>query len=61
MDKIDWRWLNANGKDLDEPALERLLDEELRVHRRRRIAERLHQRLSMLRVLRERAVLLAGL
>lgn len=58
MDKIDWRWLNTNGKHLTEERLESLLNDEVHIHKRARFVERLHQRLAALRTARERAALL---
>ena len=58
MDKIDWRWLNTNGKHLTEERLELLLNDEVAVHKRARFVKRLHQRLAALRTARERADLL---
>lgn len=55
---IQWRPLHAIIKTLDEPALERMLDDELRTYKREAFARRIHQRLCKLRATRERAEIL---
>ena len=59
MAKIDWRSLTSMLSSLAEDDVKRLLDEEITTHRRSAIARRLHQRYSMLRAMRERAVIMA--
>lgn len=58
---IDWRGLHKRMKSLSEAQLAALLEEEMTVHRRWQIAERLHQRLSRLRTDRERIAILTEL
>lgn len=58
MVKVSWQTIAAQLPDYDEATLERMLDEEVRVFKRPAIAKRLHQRLSKLRVMRERREML---
>lgn len=51
---ISWRSLHERINELSEADIERLLDEELRVHARSAFLERLHRRLCALRSSRER-------
>ena len=55
MVKVDWRSLAATLNTMTEEEIERLLRDEVAVHRRPVIAKRLHQRYSILRTARERA------
>jgi hypothetical protein len=59
MAKLSWQTIAVQLSDYDEATLERMLDEEMRVYKRPAIARRLHQRLSKLRVMRERRAMLA--
>ena len=58
MAKVSWQTIAVKLPDYDEATLERMLDEEVRVYKRPAIAKRLHQRLSKLRVMRERREML---
>ena len=44
----------AQLSELDEPTVDRLLQEEITVHKRPAIVQRLHQRACKLRAIRER-------
>ena len=55
---ISWRSLHERINELSEADIERLLDEELRVHARSAFLERLHRRLCALRASRERIELM---
>jgi hypothetical protein len=55
MVKVDWRSLAATLNTMTEEEIERLLRDEVAIHRRPVIAKRLHQRYSILRTARERA------
>lgn len=55
MAKVSWQTIAVKLPEYDEPTLERMLDEEINKHKRIAIAKRLHQRLSKLRTMRERA------
>jgi hypothetical protein len=61
MAKVSWQTIAVKLPDYDEATLERMLNEEVRVYKRPAIARRLHQRLSKLRVMRERAEIMARL
>jgi hypothetical protein len=52
--KISWQTIAVKLPEYDEPTLERMLDDEVKKHKRVAIAKRLHQRLSKLRTMRER-------
>jgi hypothetical protein len=52
--KISWQTIAVKLSEYDEPTLERMLDDEIKKHKRVAIARRLHQRLSKLRTMRER-------
>jgi hypothetical protein len=52
--KISWQTIAVKLSEYDEPTLERMLDDEVKKHKRVAIAKRLHQRLSKLRTMRER-------
>ena len=54
MAKISWQTIAVKLSEYDEPTLERMLDDEIKKHKRVAIAKRLHQRLSKLRTMRER-------
>ena len=54
MAKISWQTIAVKLPEYDEPTLERMLDDEVKKHKRVAIAKRLHQRLSKLRTMRER-------
>jgi hypothetical protein len=54
MAKVPWQTIAAKLPEYDEATLERMLDDEINKHKRVAIARRLHQRLSKLRVMRER-------
>ena len=54
MAKISWQTIAVKLSEYDEPTLERMLDDEVKKHKRVAIAKRLHQRLSKLRTMRER-------
>jgi hypothetical protein len=54
MAKVSWQTITVKLPDYDEATLARMLDEEVRIYKRPAIARRLHQRLSKLRVMRER-------
>ena len=55
MVKVEWRSLTAALGKMTEDEVSKLLDEEIKVHKRPVIARRLHQRFTMLRSKRERA------
>lgn len=54
MAKVVWQTIAVKLPHYDEPTLERMLNEEITIYKRVAIAQRLHQRLSKLRSLRER-------
>ena len=54
MAKVPWQTIAVKLPEYDEATLERMLDDEINKHKRVAIARRLHQRLSKLRVMRER-------
>ena len=54
MAKLSWVALMAQLSELDEPTVDRLLQEEITVHKRPAIVQRLHQRACKLRAIRER-------
>lgn len=54
MAKVVWQTIAVKLPHYDEPTLERMLAEEITTYKRVAIAQRLHQRLSKLRSLRER-------
>ena len=54
MAKISWQTIAVKLSEYDEPTLERMLDDEVKKHKRVAIARRLHQRLCKLRSMRER-------
>lgn len=54
MAKVVWQTIAVKLPHYDEPTLERMLNEEITTYKRVAIAQRLHQRLSKLRSLRER-------
>lgn len=54
MAKVVWKTIAVKLPHYDEPTLERMLNEEIATYKRVAIAQRLHQRLSKLRSLRER-------
>lgn len=59
MDRVHWRWLNANLLEMTEQQVLDLLNAERRNERRPFILRRLHQRYSVLRAAREREEILA--
>jgi hypothetical protein len=54
MVKVPWQVIAVKLPEYDEPTLERMLDDEVKKHKRVAIAKRLHQRLCKLRSMRER-------
>ena len=52
--RVNWRWLNENMASLSETQVQELLDAELKGARRIAILKRLHQRVNVMRVTRER-------
>ena len=52
--RVNWRWLNENMASLSETQVQELLDAELKGARRIAILKRLHQRVNVMRVARER-------
>ena len=58
MAKVPWQTIAVKLPEYDEATLERMLDDEINKHKRVAIARRLHQRLSKLRVMREREELM---
>jgi hypothetical protein len=59
MDRVHWRWLNANLLEKSEKEVLKMLDEERATLRRPFILRRLHQRYCILRANRERAEIMA--
>jgi hypothetical protein len=59
MAKVVWQTIAVKLPHYDEPTLERMLAEEITTYKRVAIAQRLHQRLSKLRTLRERKDIVA--
>ena len=59
MAKVVWQTIAVKLSHYDEPTLERMLNEEITTYKRVAIAQRLHQRLSKLRSLRERKDIVA--
>jgi len=57
MAKVSWQVIAVKLSEYDEPTLARMLDDEIKKHKRVAIAKRLHQRLSKLRTMRERGEL----
>lgn len=53
--KYSWRPLSTKLKFMTEDEVQKLLDDEIAVHKRPAIAQRLHQRYCTLRAQRERA------
>ena len=58
MKRLSWRALNEKLNTLTEAELMELLVEEVAIHKRVSMLERMHQRFSILRSARERADLL---
>ena len=54
MVKVSWQTLAVNLSKYSEAQVQQMLDDEVSTHKRPAIAKRLHQRLSKLRVMRER-------
>jgi hypothetical protein len=61
MAKVPWQTIAVKLSEYDEPTLARMLDDEINKHKRIAIAKRLHQRLSKLRTMRERAEIVRGM
>lgn len=59
MDRVHWRWLNANLHERSEEEVFKMLCDERVGERRPFILRRLHQRYCILRAARERAEILA--
>lgn len=58
MVKLTWHQLCGQLNKMSEEEVEAMLNEEVLEHRRPAIARRLHQRFTMLRAARERAVIM---
>ena len=58
---MNWATLNVVLRECTEEDAKRMLDEEVKIHRRSVFIKRLHQRYSMLRTARECADLMARL
>ena len=56
---LNWRELNEQLRDLTEDQLSALLDAEIKVGKRMSLLIRIHQRLTTLRMRRERREMLA--
>ena len=54
MTKLPWSALTKRLTQLNEAELQQMLDDEIATHKRVTVAHRLHQRLSMVRTMRER-------
>ena len=61
MAKVLWHKLAVDLSKYSEAEIEKMLDDEIKVHKRSAIARRLHQRLCKLRSMRERREIMAGL
>lgn len=55
---MNWATLNVVLRECTEEDAKRMLDEEVKIHRRSVFIKRLHQRYNSLRALRERKELL---
>ncbi len=58
MQNLTWKTLNDQLADLTETEVKDLLEDEMRHARRSTILVRLHQRFTVLRLLRERAAIM---
>jgi hypothetical protein len=58
LQNLTWKTLNDQLADLTETEVKDLLEEEMRHARRSTILVRLHQRFTVLRMLRERAAIM---
>ena len=54
MAKVSWQTLAVKLPSYSEAEIEQLLDDEISMYKRGAIAQRLHQRLCKLRMMRER-------
>jgi hypothetical protein len=58
LQNLTWKTLNDQLADLTETEVKDLLEDEMRHARRSTILVRLHQRFTVLRLLRERAAIM---
>ena len=58
---MNWATLNVVLREYTEEEAKRMLDEEVKIHRRSVFIKRLHQRYNSLRALRERKELMEAI